>query len=406
MTISRADNDLLTRVEGEAPLGKMLRDYYWLPAVPSSALEGDGKPFRLRIIGRNFVVFRDSEGRVGVLDEACPHRRASLALGRNEDNGLRCIYHGWKFNAAGDLVEAPNARQQDRFCKSVRLNKYHAEDRGGIVWVWLGQGEIRPPFPNLPFTELPADQRCVTTQVVPTNWLQGVEATMDTTHLSFLHSSTIELQGGPRKNVLTDKTARMEFDEQPYGFRYAAIREIGDGKTYVRINNYVMPWYSVICAPDANAPGTVFMSVPLDDKTHRAWFVHFNVHGPLGNTMFSQSPDVLAWPPLPPGGPDDNWGQNRDVMKRGHFSGFPQHLATEDFAMFMSQGEIFDRSEEQLCDADLAIVRLRRVILQTVRQYQQTHRVEAAVDGTIDYASIVSIGGVLSSEANWRSLVQ
>ncbi|MFZ0841004.1 MAG: RHO alpha subunit C-terminal catalytic domain-containing protein [Xanthobacteraceae bacterium] len=256
------------------------------------------------------------------------------------------------------------------------------------------------------FTDLPADQRCVTTQVVPTNWLQGVEATMDTTHLSFLHSSTIELQGGPRKNVLTDKTARMEFDEQPYGFRYAAIREIGDGKTYVRINNYVMPWYSVICAPDANAPGTVFMSVPLDDKTHRAWFVHFNVHGPLGNTMFSQSPDVLAWPPLPPAGPDDNWGQNRDVMNRGHFSGFPQHLATEDFAMFMSQGEIFDRSEEQLCDADLAIVRLRRVILQTVRQYQQTHRVEAAVDGTIDYASIVSIGGVLSSEANWRSLVQ
>jgi len=113
-----------------------------------------------------------------------------------------------------------------------------------------------------------------------------------------------------------------------------------------------------------------------------------------------------SWPPLPPGGPDDNWGQNRDVMKRGHFSGFPQHLATEDFAMFMSQGDIFDRSEEQLCEADLAIVRLRRVLLQTVRQYQQTHRVEAAVDGTIDYASIVSVGGVLSSEANWRSLVQ
>jgi phenylpropionate dioxygenase-like ring-hydroxylating dioxygenase large terminal subunit len=407
MSVTPEDNRLMTLVEGDAPLGNMLREFYWLPAVPSSAVVADGKPFRLRIVGGNYVVFRDTSGRVGVLDEACPHRRASLALARNEDNGLRCIYHGWKFNTAGEVTEAPNANERHRgkFCQTVITNKYRAEDRGGIIWVWLGKGEIPPAFPDLPFTALPDNQRAVTSNVVPSNWLQGVEATMDTTHLSFLHSSTIELQGGSRTNVLAEKTARLEFDEKPYGYRYAAIRRIGDGKAYVRINNFVMPWYSVICAPEEGGPGTVFMSVPVDDTHHRAWFVHFNMSGALGNTMFSQSPDVVNWPPLPPGSPEDNWGQNRDVMARGHFSGFPQHLATEDFAMFMSQGPVYDRAAEQLCDADGAIVRLRRILLQTVRKFQQTQIVDVAARGSIDYASIVSVGRVIPQDTDWRSLV-
>jgi phthalate 4,5-dioxygenase oxygenase subunit len=406
--ISQEENDLITLVEGEAPLGQMLRQHYWLPAVPSSAVVADGAPFRLRILGGSYVVFRDTSGRVGVLDESCPHRRVSLALARNEDNGLRCIYHGWKFNVHGDLVEAPNAneRTRGRFCESVKTNKYLAEDRGGIIWVWLGKGEIPPAFPDLPFTALPENQRCVTSVVVPSNWLQGVEATMDTTHLSFLHSSTIQAQGGSRKNVLADKTAKLEFDEMPYGFRYAAIRKVGDDTSYVRVNNYVMPWYSVICASDEDGPATVFMSVPVDNTHHRAWFVHFNMTGVLGTTMFSQSPDVLNWPPLPPGTADENWGQNRDVMKRGHFSGFPQHLATEDFAMFISQGPVFDRTAEQLCDADGAVVRIRRSLLTTVRQFQQTQTVETAARGRIDYPSIASISKVISRDTSWRTLTQ
>jgi hypothetical protein len=147
------------------------------------------------------------------------------------------------------------------------------------------------------------------------------------------------------------------------------------------------------------------MSVPVDDTHHRAWFVHFNMSGALGNTMFSQSPDVVNWPPLPPGSPEDNWGQNRDVMARGHFSGFPQHLATEDFAMFMSQGPVYDRAAEQLCDADGAIVRLRRILLQTVRKFQQTQIVDVAARGSIDDASIVSVGRVIPQDTDWRSLV-
>jgi len=402
VALTQEDNDLITRVERDAPLGRMLRQNYWMPAVPSAALEAGGKPFRLRLLGSDYVVFRNPAGQVGVLDEACPHRLASLALARNEPEGLRCIYHGWAFDTAGNLADVPNAdpRVREQFCKSVRLNKYRAEDRGGIVWVWLGSGAEAPAFPSLPFTALPEDQRFVTSVEVPSNWFQGVEATMDTTHLSFLHSSHIELRGGGRTGVLHDTSARLEFEERPYGFRYAAIRRSGQDRRYIRVNNFVMPWYSVICASDEDGPATVFFSVPVDDVTHRAWFAHFNVTRPLGTTIFSVSPDLLNFPPLPPGPAKDNWGQDRNVMGRGHFSGFPQHLATEDFAMFISQGPIVDRSREQLCDADGAVVRLRRVMLQAVQRYQQG---EPTNDG-IDYAAILSYSKTIGSSDDWRSV--
>ena len=409
MAMTREENDLLTLVEGDAPLGAMLRQYYWIPAWPAAALEADGKPVRVRLLGNNYVLFRDSQGRVGILDELCPHRRASLALGRNEDNGLRCIYHGWKFDVSGTPVDTPNiegehARQ--RFCASLRLSRYKVEERGGIIWAWFGQGDTPPMFPNLPFTELPANQRAVTGQVVPTNWLQGVEASMDTTHVSFLHSSTTELAGSAgRKNMLKARAAKLEFEERPYGFRYAALRTLDEGKIYARVNNFVMPWYGVICAPEADGPSTVFFSVPVDDTTHRAWFVHFNPTRPLGMTALSVSPDITAWPDLPPGTPEENWGQNRDIMKRGHFSGFPQHLATEDFAMFMSQGVTHDRTKEQLCAADGAIVRLRQILMRTVKEFQAGQAPYFAANPDLDYSKAQSVGTLIEAGGDWRSLV-
>lgn len=409
MAMTKEENDLLTRVDGDAPLGEMLRQHYWIPAYPAAAIEADGKPIRVRLMGNNYVLFRNSDGKVGILDELCPHRKASLALGRNEANGLRCVYHGWKFDVDGNAIDVPNIegeQAQKRFCKSLRVNRYKAEERGGIIWAWFGKGDTPPVFPNLPFTELPANQRSVTSQVVPTNWLQGVEASMDTTHVSFLHSSTTEMSGNTqRKNMIVARAAKLEFEDRPYGFRYAALRQVGDDQIYARVNNFVMPWYGVICAPEADGPSTVFFSTPIDDHTHRAWFVHFNPSRPLGMTALSASPDITAFPPLPPGPPEDNWGQNRDIMRRGHFSGFPQHLATEDFAMFMSQGAIHDRSDEQLCAADGAIVRLRQLILRSVKEFQAGQAPYLADNPDLDYAKARSVGGLIAPGGDWRSLV-
>jgi phthalate 4,5-dioxygenase oxygenase subunit len=405
MPLTREENDLLCRVDNGAPMGEMIRQHHWLPAVPARMLEADGTPVRVRLLGADYVAFRATNGEVGVLDEHCPHRGVSLALARNEDNGLRCIYHGWKFNVKGEVIEAPNhTGDQARFCSHVRVNRYRAADRGGIVWVWLGQGDTPPPFPELPFMDLPPEQRSVTSKEIPTNWVQGVEASMDSSHVSVLHASTTEATAGPgnERQMMSEVIApRFEFEERPYGYRYAALRAMPGGKVYARVNNFVMPWYGIICPPHAGGPTTAFFSVPVDDVTHRAWFVHFNPGKRLGMTNMSGTPDVWDFPPLPPGEPKDNWGQNRDLMKRGHASGFPQHLGTEDFAMFLSQGAIADRTVEQLCSADGAIVRVRNLLLKAARDFKDGN---LAADTGIDYRRIRSVGGLVDAPERWREL--
>ena len=409
MAMTREDNELLTRVENGAPMGEMIRQHYWIPAVPSVKLEADGPPVHVKVLGTSYAAFRATDGSVGIVDELCPHRKTSMLLGRNENNGLRCIFHGWKVDTAGAVVEAPNhSGDQERFCKNVRVNKYTVREAGGIVWVWLGKGDTAPKFPDLPFTSLPAEQRSVTSVEVPTNWVQGVEASMDSSHVGVLHESTTHITAGGGNERLHMNAAlapKLEFEDQPFGYRYAALRTLPDGKIYARINNFVLPWYGIICPPHANGPTTVFFSTPVDDITHRAWFVHFNPHRPLGMTIMSATPDVWNFPPLPPGNKENNWGQNRDLMKRGHSTGFPQHLGTEDFAMFIGQGRIADRTTEQLCSADGAVLRLRQQLLRSVREFMEGKTPSLADNAELDYSKVVSIGGVLGADEDWHKLV-
>lgn len=410
MPMTPEENDLLTRVDGQAPMGRMIRQHFWMPVIPSVKLEAGGQPFRVRLLGVDYVVFRSPDGVVGLVDEACPHRRASLALARNEIGGLRCIYHGWKVASTGTVIEAPNhTGDQVQFCRHVRTRRYQAVDRGGIVWAWLGEGDQVPRFPDLPFVDLPEAQRSVTSVQVSTNWVQGVEASMDSSHVSVLHESSTQMSaGGGNERMLMNKVIapKFEFEDRPYGYRYAAVRQVSEDQLYARINNFVMPWYGIICAPHAGGPSTVFFSTPVDDVTHRAWFVHFNPQRPLGMTNMSASPDVWNFPPLPPGGPDENWGQNRDLMRRGHATGFPQHLGTEDFAMFLSQGPIYDRSKEQLCSADGAVLRVRAALLKAVREFQAGKTPSYADGPDLDYRTIRSVGGVIKAGTDWRSLLE
>jgi phenylpropionate dioxygenase-like ring-hydroxylating dioxygenase large terminal subunit len=410
MAMTAEENELLTRVENGAPMGEMIRQHYWLPAVPSAKLEADGAPVLVRLLGSNYVAFRTTDGKAGVIDELCPHRKTSMMMARNENNGLRCIFHGWKVNVEGQVVEAPNqVGDQAPFCKRVRTSQYRVEERGGIVWVWLGKGDTAPRFPDLPFTQLPADQRSVTCVEVPTNWVQGVEASMDSSHVGVLHESTTQITagGGNERMHMTKALApRLEFEERPYGYRYAALRDLPDEKVYARVNNFVMPWYGIICAPDSNGPSTVFFSTPVDDVTHRAWFVHFNPTRKLGMTVMSATPDVWNFPPLPPGTRATGFGQNRDLMKRGHATGFHQHLGTEDFAMFLGQGPIADRTTEQLCSADGAVLRVRALLLKSAREYMAGKTPTLADNPELDYSRAISIGGVLASGSDWRSLTE
>ena len=411
MALTREENELLCRVENGAPMGEMIRANYWIPAVPASLLVADGAPYRIRLLGGNYVAFRATDGSVGVLDEQCAHRKASLALARNENNSLRCLFHAWRYNTKGEVIEAPNhTGDQDQFCKKLRVNRYSAVDRGGIVWVWLGKNQTAdskpPPFPELPFVDLPANRRSVTSVEVPTNWVQAVEASMDSSHVGVLHESTTQITAGSgnERLLMTKALApRLEFEDRPWGYRYAALRQVSEEQVYARVNNFVMPWFGIICPPDATGPTSVFFSTPVDDVTHRAWFVHYNPHRPLGMTIMSATPDVWNFPPLPPGDASNNWGQNRDLMHRGHATGFPQHLGTEDFAMFISQGRIHDRTDEQLCTADGAVIRVRRLLLEAARAFAEGKPHAMANAASSDYAMVKSVGGVLAKGANWRN---
>ena len=253
--LNRSDNELLTRIGPGTAMGDMLREY-WVPACRTASVEPDGAPFRVRLFGEDFVAFRVTDGRVGFMQEACPHRCASMALARNEANGLRCIFHGWKFDVDGKCVDAPTEPQGQRkkFTESVPVRSHPVHEAGGIVWVYLGKKEAPPPFPDYEFTHLAGDHVQPMRGIIRTNWLQGLEALLDSAHVGFLHSTNLDsapgrdLFGAESDYILNDGAPVFEFDERPYGFREGAIREEGEGKHYARVREVALPFFSYIPA--------------------------------------------------------------------------------------------------------------------------------------------------------------
>src|ERR1700734_388658 len=247
------DNELLVRVGRGTPMGSLLRQY-WTPAVRAERLVADGAPVRVRLMGENYVAFRATDGRVGFLNEACPHRCASLALARNEDNALRCIFHGWKIDVTGKVVDVPSepAARRAEFAASVPVRHYPVREAGGIVWVYLGRQKQPPRFFNFEFTSLPTSQVNPTVGILRANWLQGFEAAIDSAHAGILHSAWFKpadeesrRRYGSSAYAVLDTGPTFEFVPTKYGFREGALRNLGDS-CYARIREVVLPYYSLI----------------------------------------------------------------------------------------------------------------------------------------------------------------
>jgi phenylpropionate dioxygenase-like ring-hydroxylating dioxygenase large terminal subunit len=382
LAMTREDNDILTQTGPGTPMGALMRQY-WTPAIRSSALERDGAPVRVKLYGEDFVAFRATDGRVGFLDEACPHRGVSLALGRNEENGLRCIFHGWKLDVTGKVVDAmsePESRRA-RFCANIRTNQYSVHEACGVVWVFLGKG-TPPPFPEFDFMKLPADQVCVRRGVVPYNWLQGLEAHIDGSHVPILHSGFLRTRNGEnlqadfRKDLLrtlAQTAPKFEMDVTPYGIQECALRSAPDSMTYARIREVVLPFFTFIPAPN-EGPCMARVSVPIDDETSAEWYVVYNPFKPLSpesiKTMFhntSDDPDNFA---ANLGTKENAWNQDRAAMKEGHWSGFPRNFPFEDFIVQAAMGRRVDRSKEQLGSSDMVVVKVRQLLLDAARGFQ------------------------------------
>jgi phenylpropionate dioxygenase-like ring-hydroxylating dioxygenase large terminal subunit len=401
MAMTHEDNVLLTRVEGQAPMGEMLRDCHWFPAVLSTQLVANGAPRRVQLAGGNYVAFRAANQAVGIFDELCPHRGASLALARNEDNALRCLYHGWKFSVAGEVVEVPteprDPRSQKQFCQSVPLRHYPVREIAGIVWVWLGAG-TPAEFPDFEFNHVPDDQIYVVTQNLSYNWVQNIEATVDSAHVGVLHQSWVRNFEAGVSYLAEFQAPVYEMESMPGGFRFAAIRGGGDSPKSFRITQFVLPWYSFIAPEDPpHGDRTVTFTVPVNDTEAVQWMLRYNPFRPLTDSYVNPAPDRANWPPNITAGADASWGQDREAMANGHFTGF-SHVIMEDFAIGISQGKINDRTKEFLSAGDVGVVRMRKLLLDAARNHQQGR----SAGGPPPYRKIRTTGGVLEAQTNWR----
>jgi phthalate 4,5-dioxygenase len=283
--LSRQHEELLTRVGPGTPMARLFREY-WLPAVRSASLEADGAPKRVRLFGENYVAFRAADGRVGFLDEACPHRRASLALARSGGNALRCIYHGWKIDVTGRVVDAPCEATNPRlpqFLESVSVRPYPVREGGGMVWVYLGVREQPPAFPLFEFNNLPPAQVHVRRAVLNYNWLQGFEAHLDAAHLAVLHSSLLRDARSIDRDVdlaLANAAPDMELESTPYGLHEAAIRRMPDGSRYARMRHVILPCFTLVpTAPDSPCSGRAI--VPIDDDHTAEWYFLYHTSRPI-----------------------------------------------------------------------------------------------------------------------------
>jgi phthalate 4,5-dioxygenase len=374
--LNKEENDLLTRVEGDAPMGRLMRENYWFPFALTSQLVADGKPLRVKLLGRDYVAFRATDGNLGVFDERCPHRGASLALARNEQNGLRCIFHGWKFNSAGRAVEiTTEPTRAKEYAERVKVKTYPVRESGGLAWVWLGEAESGAPrFPELPFSGPHEGNTWLTVTVANCNWLQGVEGTLDSVHVGTLHQSWIgaQVKRAPQTNIAIalDVHPYYEVENAPYGIRAAALRGRADGSTYVRVTEYFMPFVSAVPAV-GKGEGTIFIVTPIDDTHHLLFFGLWSEYRKKdpeqhSSVLYGKRYDRHNFAPLA-GGRDQNWGQDRTLMAAGHFSGFGNSILEEDMVVQASMGAIADRSEEMLSVSDVAIVRARRMLLEALR---------------------------------------
>jgi phthalate 4,5-dioxygenase len=381
--LTQEQNEQLTQIEGDAPMGQLMRDNCWIPACLSFQLQIDGAPRRIRLLGTDYVAFRDSEGTIGFLDERCPHRNASLALARNENCALTCIFHAWRIDATGQVVEAPtHSPDAEAFAAKIRTRSYPVVDAGGLVWAYLGESEA-PPFPHLPFTVLPDDQVWVTATECACNWLQGVEATLDTAHIGTLHKSYITQVAAASDETTVGQTLdvlapRYDVEQTPYGMDAVGLRPLPDGGTYVRSTKWVMPLVSLVPGnPGTPTDGVIFIVSPVDDHNHVLFFGFWSHDTAINDGKYDTLPDerqsLVGDRPFDvndfggfTGGRDENWGQNRAAMANGHFSGFTGNLLQEDTVTQISMGPIVDRTRENLSSSDVAIIQARRVLMKAL----------------------------------------
>jgi phthalate 4,5-dioxygenase len=402
--LSASDNERLTRVGPETPMGKLFRRY-WIPAALSEEFpESDGAPVRLRILGEDLIAFRDTNGDIGLVSAFCPHRRAPMFFGRNEECGLRCVYHGWKFDKTGACVDMPSEPPDSLFKTKVTIDAYPTWEGGGIVWTYMGPRELQPPVPDHELVRAPAGHRHVSKMFEDCNYLQALEGGIDPTHATILHKSTI----GDRSflNKYDELVASLDIETTGFGFTYAGIRA-HDDFDWIRVYHWIMPAFHMrgSVAGLFQKPGQIptingHIWVPIDD--YRSWVFSFTYsadparpisqeHVQTEETRLGRG-DNTGPGYIPVRNRSNDYLIDRQLQKTESMTGI-QGVNTQDYALQEGMGAILDRSKEHVGTTDRAIILLRKVLLDSLTAMEngeelraidpQTYRHLRAVDRTI-----------------------
>ncbi|MCW2307539.1 Rieske 2Fe-2S domain-containing protein [Rhodobium gokarnense] len=415
--LTREENDFLTKVEGDAPMGTLMRQH-WVPVcLIEEVEEPDGTPILVEAIGRRYVCFRDTDGRVGLLDELCPHRKASLVFGRNEECGLRCLYHGWKFDVDGNCVSMASEPEGSPMHGTVKHRSYPVRECAGFIWAWLDTEKEAPEFERPPFSPDDATTVSILKIRIPANWAQITEGQIDSAHSSSLHSSDMvpaRVPGAAADDESwyrpsTDKSPRMQAEKTSYGFHYAAIRKPmkkAATHNYLRITEYVAPFISLI--PPNSSYNVATVIVPINDETSQFHFIAWGgVNCPTTEqwrkfAYARKGVDVdERW--VPKRTMENNFLQDRQAMKLGDFTGI-QGIPNQDIAMWVSMGARVDRSTDLLGSSDLAIVEFRRLMSDAARRVGDGEPAIGTTEPRVPQVTISSKEGVYSKETDWRTL--
>ncbi|HZR98640.1 MAG TPA: Rieske 2Fe-2S domain-containing protein [Chloroflexota bacterium] len=410
------DNERICRVGAGTPMGTLMRRY-WQPALLSEELpEPDGPPVRVRLLGESLIAIRTTSGQVGLLAHSCPHRGASLFFGRNEEEGIRCVYHGWKFDVAGRCVDMPSEPPESTFKDKVRARAYPCQERNGIVWAYLGPRAVPPPLPDLEGNMLPEGQWAVAAVLRECNWLQALEGDIDTAHLGFLHLGGIPVEaalpGTFSEYTLRHRAPRFQVLQTEYGTMYGAYRPAGEGEYYWRLAHFLFPFYTM---PPVGVLGLKVIArawVPMDDE-HTLFFSM----GPRQRMTPSSQESVvfdgtsLGLTKMLPNTTDwygrwraeadsrNDYHIDRAKQRAGHFTGI-DGIHLQDQAITESMGPVIDRTQERLGSSDVMIIRTRQRLLEAVKALRDAGATPPGVDEPGVYA--VRAGGIiLPRDADW-----
>jgi len=417
--LSHQDNETLVRVGKGTPTGELFR-LYWIPFMLSKDIEADGQPKRVMLMGEDLVVFRDTQRRVGLISNACAHRGAPMMFGRNEDCGLRCVYHGWKYDVTGAIVDVPAEPPKSRIKDKVKITSYPCRERNGVIWTYMGPNTEAPPLPNVEWNLVPPENVKLSMRIQECNWLQALEGEIDSAHAPILHGR-LDTKG--QVNAwLAKRDLRPTFEcvRQNFGMSIAARRRLDETHLYWRVNQFIMPFYTLV-PPQSKFPDLSGHAwVPIDDNHTLCLMFSYHPSKPLTartRQLFEEgyegretghasrsafapksqtTPYADYWTKFTP---DNGFKFDYQSQVDTWFSGLPG-LWVQDAACQTGIRPIFDRSQEHLSASDAGIAMTRRVLLEAAAAYRDRGIKPEGVDNP-DIFMVRAVSLSLPEEANW-----